>query len=280
MKTKPIISFCVFIMSATAMAEPLPLPPAHCAPSRDEKGKVIVGSGGGPGCDKPIYAPGAECSACLYGCYATSDGGTRCAYPPPEVGDFPIGASEAETAGHSCSMSEVEGIVVGDCNIYGWSCDGIECEDSNGARWGDLAAIDELSDAHAEPTSAAECKPVECDTDGFAGAVICYGDEDIWTCSSNNGTEWFCVSAAYNWSTDCPSCGSPAAEIERLANKIDPTSTIPSGCSWSPGDLEGECRYSCNGWLKAACRVTYDGSSTVCRQSDGQTSVHKGQITC
>lgn len=252
------------LMPTIAQAEPLPLPPEKCL----GKDPWMW-----PECEKRMTAPSSECTACLYGCYPTSDGGTRCAYPPPEVGDFPIGAAKAEASGHTCSLIEIDDVVVGDCEVYDWHCEGGECEDTNGARWGDPGFVDP-----DEPTMA-ECKPVEIDTDGFAGAVICYGDTEAWTCSSNDGAEWFCWATDVQWSTDCPSCGSPVAEIERLAN-IDPDSTLPSGCSWSPGYLEGECRYSCNGWLKAACRVTYDGSSTVCRQSDGQTSVHKGQVTC
>lgn len=141
MKTKSIIiALLAFVSLPTvAQAEPLPLPPADCEPSRDEKGKIIVGTGDGDGCEKPLTAPSSECTACLYGCYPTSDGGTRCSYPPPEVGDFPIGAAKAEAAGHTCSLTETDGAVIGDCEVYSWRCAGGECEDMNSKRWGDPA---------------------------------------------------------------------------------------------------------------------------------------------
>lgn len=57
-------------------------------------------------------------------------------WPGEDESGLPLLAREAEDAGWSCDVIEVDGVTIGDCEITGWSCiDGL-CLDDEGHSWG------------------------------------------------------------------------------------------------------------------------------------------------
>lgn len=112
-----------------------------------------------------------------------------------------------------------------------------------------------------DPVEGAECKSVKNDSDGFAEAILCYGEEEAWTCASDDGAHWYCWAIDFRWETDCPTCGSPenpVRAVEAIIDATDPTAVLPT-CGWRPSSLNNECDLVCNGDYKAKCVRTATG---------------------
>ena len=57
-------------------------------------------------------------------------------WPGEDESGLPLLAREAEDAGWTCDVLEIDGVTIGDCEVTGWSCiDGL-CLDDAGHSWG------------------------------------------------------------------------------------------------------------------------------------------------
>lgn len=81
--------------------------------------------------------PYDDSNTCTPTCSQDKSWCTNCNGKPADLDEdgFPLHALELEEEGYLCSLSEEDGITIGDCEIYGWICKLGRCVDSEGAVW-------------------------------------------------------------------------------------------------------------------------------------------------
>ncbi len=188
MKLANIIFLAAMLAASSTRAEgPVPLPPpvkqCKCPAGYDRYQSAA--------CCIRLSWP-EECSPCLNGCKDS----TCLDKPYVDEDGFPLSADDA-----ICSVVEIDGDIIGECDAYAWTCDDAWCSDSDGVYWR-VPAPDpaptlpaELStpDGDEFPGCTTTRKPggctIKCDN-GFIAGCVAPDTSGGWTCawSSIDGT--------------------------------------------------------------------------------------------
>lgn len=113
-----------------------------------------------------------------------NDGGA----PALDEDGFPLHALELEEEGFICSLSEEQGKLIGDCEIYGWVCERGRCVDSEGAVWPENLPL-ELNN----PASTLGCSTITTHYDN-GGSQCFIGCDNGFTadCTKGETIWWSC----------------------------------------------------------------------------------------
>lgn len=242
--------------------------------------------------DPPAPPPPEGCYPCLYTCTQSSDG-VKCSTPPAEIGDFPVGAVEAEEAGHTCSLLELDGLTIGDCGVYGWQCDGEVCEDWNGGQWGDLASL-VSAELAVEAEAKLQWRAVEQGgaTEGIVqvcspaaahpGCITCIIRAVPPSVSCVINSKAGACSATCKVSGCSAGCGGAPAQDdgpETITDASDPTA-FRCGVTKTEGELSTICEFSCDGKTVGVCETprypdAKGDKSTSCGLGDVQIKLSK-----